>query len=40
LQRRYGVTGFPVVDAEGRLAGILTNRDMRFAEDETSRSSC
>jgi IMP dehydrogenase len=35
LQRRYGVTGFPVVDADGRLAGILTNRDMRFAEDET-----
>ncbi|PKP62836.1 MAG: IMP dehydrogenase, partial [Alphaproteobacteria bacterium HGW-Alphaproteobacteria-8] len=35
LQRRYGVTGFPVVDAEGRLQGILTNRDMRFAEDET-----
>lgn len=35
LQRRYGVTGFPVVGAEGRLAGILTNRDMRFAEDET-----
>jgi IMP dehydrogenase len=35
LQRRYGVTGFPVVEANGRLAGILTNRDMRFAEDET-----
>ena len=35
LQRRYGVTGFPVVDAQGRLQGILTNRDMRFAEDET-----
>jgi IMP dehydrogenase len=35
LQRRYGVTGFPVVDEVGRLAGILTNRDMRFAEDET-----
>ena len=35
LQRRFGVTGFPVVDAEGRLQGILTNRDMRFAEDET-----
>ncbi|TVQ56774.1 MAG: IMP dehydrogenase, partial [Rhodobacteraceae bacterium] len=35
LQRRYGVTGFPVVDEDGRLAGILTNRDMRFAEDET-----
>ena len=35
LQRRYGVTGFPVVEGDGRLAGILTNRDMRFAEDET-----
>jgi IMP dehydrogenase len=35
LQRRYGVTGFPVVGPEGRLVGILTNRDMRFAEDET-----
>ncbi len=35
LQRRYGVTGFPVVGSDGRLAGILTNRDMRFAEDET-----
>jgi IMP dehydrogenase len=35
LQRRYGVTGFPVVAEDGKLAGILTNRDMRFAEDET-----
>ncbi len=35
LQRRYGVTGFPVVDDRGRLAGILTHRDMRFADDET-----
>jgi IMP dehydrogenase len=35
LQRRYGVTGFPVVGPQGRLVGILTNRDMRFAEDET-----
>lgn len=35
LQRRYGVTGFPVASDDGRLAGILTNRDMRFAEDET-----
>ncbi|MBE3639076.1 IMP dehydrogenase [Mangrovicoccus algicola] len=30
---RYKVTGFPVVDAEGRVVGIVTNRDMRFAED-------
>ncbi len=36
LQRRYGVTGFPVVARDGRLAGILTNRDMRFAEDEAT----
>jgi IMP dehydrogenase len=34
LRARHGVTGFPVVDAAGRVLGILTNRDMRFAEDE------
>ncbi|WP_172330934.1 IMP dehydrogenase [Mangrovicoccus sp. HB161399] len=33
LCERYKVTGFPVVDAEGRVVGIVTNRDMRFAED-------
>ncbi|MEM0943612.1 MAG: IMP dehydrogenase, partial [Pseudomonadota bacterium] len=32
-QRAHKITGFPVVDAGGRLVGILTNRDMRFAED-------
>ncbi|MBC7132662.1 MAG: IMP dehydrogenase [Roseovarius sp.] len=34
LQERYNVTGFPVVDEAGRVVGIVTNRDMRFAEDE------
>ncbi|WP_293573884.1 IMP dehydrogenase [Phaeobacter sp.] len=34
LQERYRVTGFPVVDAEGRVVGIVTNRDMRFATDD------
>ncbi len=34
LQDRYNVTGFPVVDAEGRVVGIITNRDMRFASDD------
>ena len=34
LQARYRVTGFPVVDATGRVVGIVTNRDMRFAEDD------
>ena len=33
LQERYNVTGFPVVDEGGRVVGIVTNRDMRFAED-------
>jgi len=31
LQARYRVTGFPVVDNGGRVLGIVTNRDMRFA---------
>ncbi len=34
LQDRYRVTGFPVVDESGRVVGIVTNRDMRFATDE------
>ena len=32
LRERYNVTGFPVVDGGGRVLGIVTNRDMRFAE--------
>lgn len=35
LQERYRVTGFPVVQ-EGLVVGIVTNRDMRFATDETT----
>lgn len=36
LQARYKITGFPVVDELGRVLGIVTNRDMRFASsDET-----
>ncbi|MEM9551918.1 MAG: IMP dehydrogenase [Pseudomonadota bacterium] len=31
LRERYNVTGFPVVDDSGRVVGIVTNRDMRFA---------
>lgn len=34
FQARYNVTGFPVVDETGRVVGILTNRDMRFASDD------
>ena len=36
LQERYRVTGFPVVDGDGRVVGIVTNRDMRFAEDDAT----
>ena len=32
LQDTYNITGFPVVSRDKKLAGILTNRDMRFAE--------
>jgi len=34
LQERYRVTGFPVVNEKGRVVGIVTNRDMRFASDD------
>ncbi|MEH6672766.1 MULTISPECIES: IMP dehydrogenase [unclassified Sulfitobacter] len=36
LQERYRVTGFPVVDEAGRVVGIVTNRDMRFASDDAT----
>ncbi|MCR8549669.1 IMP dehydrogenase [Salipiger sp. P9] len=32
LTERYGFTGFPVVDKDHRVVGIVTNRDMRFAQ--------
>ncbi|AAV89945.1 inosine-5'-monophosphate dehydrogenase [Zymomonas mobilis subsp. mobilis ZM4 = ATCC 31821] len=32
LMDKYQISGIPVVEASGRLAGILTNRDVRFAE--------
>jgi IMP dehydrogenase len=34
LMERYRITGFPVVDAQGVVVGIVTNRDMRFASDD------
>ncbi|WP_339640999.1 IMP dehydrogenase [Jannaschia helgolandensis] len=36
LQEKYRVTGFPVVDDKGRVLGIVTNRDMRFAVDDST----
>ena len=33
LKERHKISGIPVVDGGGRLAGIITNRDVRFATD-------
>ncbi|WP_395660462.1 IMP dehydrogenase [Aestuariivirga sp.] len=33
LKERHKISGIPVVDAAGKLAGIITNRDVRFATD-------
>ncbi len=33
LMRAHGISGVPVTDAAHRLVGILTNRDVRFADD-------
>jgi IMP dehydrogenase len=34
LMGRYGISGVPVVEPDGLLVGILTNRDLRFERDE------
>ena len=36
LMERYRITGFPVVGQDGRVEGIVTNRDMRFAQDDAT----
>jgi IMP dehydrogenase len=33
LMATYRISGIPVVEADGKLVGILTNRDVRFATD-------
>jgi IMP dehydrogenase len=34
---RYRISGVPVVDSDGILVGIVTNRDMRFVTDDSAR---
>ncbi|MCL5108400.1 MAG: IMP dehydrogenase [Chloroflexi bacterium] len=34
LMEHYHISGVPIVDEDGKLVGILTNRDIRFAEAE------
>jgi IMP dehydrogenase len=33
VMERYHISGVPITDTEGRLVGLLTNRDLRFIED-------
>ncbi|RWX77091.1 IMP dehydrogenase [Neorhizobium lilium] len=37
LMKSYHISGIPVVEKSGRLVGILTNRDVRFASDPTQK---
>jgi IMP dehydrogenase len=37
LMDEYQISGFPVVDSDKRLVGILTNRDLRFEKDMTTK---
>jgi IMP dehydrogenase len=35
LTRKFGISGVPVIDSEGKLKGIITNRDLRFCRDDS-----
>ena len=37
LMERYRISGIPITDGQGRLVGILTNRDLRFDKDPHGR---
>ncbi|MFC4563127.1 IMP dehydrogenase [Nocardiopsis mangrovi] len=37
LSAHYRISGAPVTDTDGRLVGIVTNRDMRFEDDRNRR---
>ncbi|MDZ7674333.1 MAG: IMP dehydrogenase [Acidimicrobiales bacterium] len=37
LMAKYKVSGVPIVDRDGRLVGLLTNRDLRFVDDHDQR---
>ncbi|MDP3312602.1 IMP dehydrogenase [Lutibacter sp.] len=39
LMREYGIGGIPVIDENGKLIGIITNRDLRFEGDNTRKIS-
>ena len=35
LMHKYRISGVPIIDQDGKLAGIITNRDLQFQEDLT-----
>ncbi|WP_298286406.1 IMP dehydrogenase [Acidocella sp.] len=37
LMRGHNISGFPVVERDGKLVGILTHRDVRFATDDNAK---
>jgi len=37
LAAEYGFSGFPVLDNDGKVCGIITNRDIRFERDPNSK---
>ena len=39
LMGKYRISGVPIVDRQGKLVGIITNRDMRFLTDYNSKIS-
>lgn len=39
LKQRYSISGIPVVDKGGKLVGIITNRDVRFAQNKKQKVS-
>ncbi len=39
LMGKYQISGIPIIDSDGRLIGIVTNRDLRFEPDGTLRIS-
>ncbi len=39
LMERYQISGFPIVDANNKLIGMLTNRDLRFEPDTSMKIS-
>lgn len=39
LMREYSIGGIPVIDQQGKLIGIITNRDLRFENDNSRKIS-